>query len=538
MILVAALGVTAGMTGGGIGIANASTRPPRSAVHGSDARALAARMLRFQREHGYLPLKGFETLRRAKAHAAAEAARLAAARPHARGGEPAATEQGGPKVGASWLGPKGPTPPDANGAVGPKSYIEITNGPITIFGRDGSQIATASIQTLTGNSTIGDPMILWDPDTRRFYYSAIGPGATIDWGFSKSANPVKIPGDWCAYDTSYGFPQGTIPDYPKLGQTKGFLTVGINLYPPGSQVATEGDLLWTQKPQGSKPITTCPSADSFASGNFRDLRNQDGSQAFTPVPAIQTDPSGSGYVMAMSDIECPPTCGKGTLLTVYTLKPKKGDPTTPVLSKPSTMTVGKYQGPADAPQKGTDKQLDTLDGRITHAVSGVDPRLGTTTVWVSHCVLGGPGAEVRWYEVIPGTAGKIAQSGAATDPDLFVFNGGISNDRTVDAQGNAAHGEAMVLGFDTSSATRYLAVQMVSKRGGGPQSAFVKVYQSTGPFDPPGTCGDFGCRWGDYSGATPDPAASLSDKRGEVWLTSEITDGDSNRPTWNWEALP
>jgi hypothetical protein len=381
-------------------------------------------------------------------------------------------------------------------------------------------------------------MIIWDPDTQRFYYSAIGPSASIDWGFSKSSNPTKIPGDWCAYDTSYGFPQGTIPDYPKLGQTKGFLTVGINLYPPGSQIATEGDLLWTQKPQGSKPITTCPSAGSFTSGLFKDLRNQDGSQAFTPVPAIQTDPSGSGYVMAMSDIECPPTCGTGTLLTVFTFKPKKGDPTTPALSKPSTMTVGSYQDPADAPQKGTERQLDTLDGRITHAVSGMDPRLGTTTVWVSHCVLGGAGAEVRWYEVIPGKGATVAQSGAATDPGLYVFNGGISNDRTVDASGHAAHGSAMVLGFNTSSATKYVAVQMVSKRGSGPQSAFVKVYQSTGPFDPPGTCGDFGCRWGDYSGATPDPAASLSAKRGEVWLTNEITDGDSNRPTWNWEALP
>jgi len=389
-----------------------------------------------------------------------------------------------------------------------------------------------------GNVSGGDPTILWDADTRRFYYSAIGPNATIDWGFSKSANPVKIPGDWCSYDTSYGFPQGTIPDYPKLGQTKGFLMVGINLYPPGSQIATEGDVLWTQKPKGSDPITTCPSADSFSSGLFRNLRNEDGSQAFTPVPAIQTDPSGSGYVLAMSDIECPPICGAGTLLTVYTFKPKKDDPTTPALSKPSTMVVGEYFAPPDAPQKGTIRELDTLDGRITHAVSGMDPRLGTTTVWVSHCVLGGAGAEVRWYEVIPGKEASVAQSGAATDPNLYVYNGGISNDRTVDAKGRTAHGNSMVLGFDTSSTNAYLAVQMVSKHGGGAQSAFVLVYQSTGPFDPPGTCGDFGCRWGDYSGATPDPAAPLSAKRGVVWLTSEITDGDSNRPTWNWEAMP
>jgi len=164
--------------------------------------------------------------------------------------------------------------------------------------------------------------------------------------------------------------------------------------------------------------------------------------------------------------------------------------------------------------------------------------VGATTVWVSHCVLGGAGAEVRWYEVLPGPSASVLQSGAATDPDLYVFNGGISNDRTVNAKGKTAHGDAMVLGFDTSSTAAYLAVQMVSKRGAGAQSPFVVVYQSTGPFDPPGTCGDFGCRWGDYSGATPDPAAAISGNHGEVWFTNEITDGDSNRPTWNWEALP
>ena len=95
----------------------------------------------------------------------------------------------------------------------------------------------------------------------------------------------------------------------------------------------------------------------------------------------------------------------------------------------------------------------------------------------------------------------------------------------------------MVLGFNTSSASAFVAVQMVSKVGAHPQSGFVLVHQSTAPYAPAG-CGSLGCRWGDYSGATPDPAASMAAKNGEVWLTSEWTSGDSNRPTWNWEALP
>ena len=146
--------------------------------------ALRARMLAFQRQHGYLPLKGFDTLRRAKAHAAAMVAARGATAGRAAG-RPVAPAKGGPKAGASWLGPKGPTPPDANGAVGPKSYIEITNGPVSIFERDGTLIATANLNTLTGNPSGGDPMILWDPDTQRFYFSAIGTRRARSTGASR-----------------------------------------------------------------------------------------------------------------------------------------------------------------------------------------------------------------------------------------------------------------------------------------------------------------------------------------------------------------
>jgi hypothetical protein len=79
---------------------------------------------------------------------------------------------------------------------------------------------------------------------------------------------------------------------------------------------------------------------------------------------------------------------------------------------------------------------------------------------------------------------------------------------------------------------------MVSKVGSNPQSAFVLVKRSMLPLNPPGTCGSLGCRWGDYSGATPDPAADLSSAKGEVWLSNELTDGPSGRPTRNWEAVP
>jgi len=43
-------------------------------------------------------------------------------------------------------------------------------------------------------------------------------------------------------------------------------------------------------------------------------------------------------------------------------------------------------------------------------------------------------------------------------------------------------------------------------------------------------------RWGDYSGATPDPGASLTAAHGAVWLTDAWTSPANT--TWNWEAHP
>jgi hypothetical protein len=208
-----------------------------------------------------------------------------------------------------------------------------------------------------------------------------------------------------------------------------------------------------------------------------------------------------------------------------------------VVSAPDSITVGSYQSPASAPQPGTNNDLDTLDGRLTHAVSGFDPRFGATTVWAAHTVLGGAGAQVRWYELNPST-GTVAQSGVVSHPTIYVFNAGISNDRTCTAT-QCAHGDSMVLGVAASSPSVFPLAGMVSKVGAGAQSGGV-VVKISNTFDRNFSCSP--CRWGDYGGATPDPAASLVAGTGKVWLSGQWTTGGSlfasGDATWNWEATP
>jgi len=429
------------------------------------------------------------------------------------------------------------TPPDANGAIGPNTFVEVVNADMAVYNRLGVLMDTASFNTITGDGNqLSDPTVLWDPDTQRFYYNVWDISTqTMDWGFSETDSPAST-ADWCNYISSFGYTPSEFPDYPKLGQTKNFLLIGVNHYPDLVSNSDRSDLLWIQKPQGSGPVTTCP-PNTFGTGKFTSLKNQDGSHAFTPVPAIQTDPNGIGFVVASSDTECPSLCTTGTLLTVYGLRANPNNPSVPQLSKGHSIRVTPYDPPDDAPQPNPEWNIDTLDARLTHAVSGVDPSSGKVAIWTAHSVKGGAGSQIRWYEILPTPIvhPSLADSGTVTDASLWIYDAGISTDRTCSATA-CAHGDAMVLGFTTSSATSLPGVQMVSKIGTGPQSAITLVTTSPAP-DSSFGCPLLGyCRWGDYGGATPDPAAPQTGATGAVWLTNQ-TSGPSDG-TWNWEATP
>src|SRR5262245_46820385 len=257
----------------------------------------------FYAQHGYLPLTTVANYYQAQDRAAAKAAALA--RTRGTQAAPAAPSASlAPVIGTSWQGiaDTDVTPPDTNGAIGPNSYLEIVNDKVGIYDRSGGAISTGDLSTLTNDTgNLSDPTELWDPHTQRFYFSLFRWTGTfqnprIDWGFSKGTNPTDLSSNnWCTFQTNFGWVNGNIPDYPKLGQTKDFLMVGVNFYASqNSQQSEKSQLLWIKKPQGNGQITTCPAAPG--SGFFDNLKNADGTQAFTPMPAIQTDPNSTGTV--------------------------------------------------------------------------------------------------------------------------------------------------------------------------------------------------------------------------------------------------
>jgi hypothetical protein len=206
------------------------------------------------------------------------------------------------------------------------------------------------------------------------------------------------------------------------------------------------------------------------------------------------------------------------------------------------VAVPTYQMPANAPQQGSSYLLDTLDGRFEAAVAAVDPDHGNAVaLWTAHAVYGGPGAEERWYEVDP-AAGSLLQSGVAGSASLFAWNGAISPDRA-DNDSAASYGNSMAMSVSTSSSSTYPAIQFVSKTGSGAQSALSNLVQAGGANVDFSCSNTAPCRWGDYSGATPDPAASTSGASGTVWLANQYDKTAGNTSdvdwlTWIWSASP
>ena len=487
-------------------------------------------------QHGYLALHAREFARakaaantRAGVSGGGSAAAVAAAAP---------TVSSYANVSPSFEGDyeTGSTPPDTTGAIGPDRYIEAINTRYAIHTRMGGLISSDSLSALTGiptgffGYTLSDPQMMWDSTTQRFYYAAVyfdslflsDNGIAVGW--SKTATPSSG-SDFCKYVLQFG---GDLPDYPKLGDSGDFLLFGYNLFRDFATTYAGSAFAVVNKPPAG---ASCPDVSAFAVHNSGVLHNADGSLAATPVPAnLVDDATGAGYVVADADLSVTPSAD---FVSVFSVTTEGVDPNgipVPAISGPTNVAVPAYAMPANAPQQDSSYLLDTLDGRFEAAVAAVDPgHANTVAVWTAHAVYGGAGTEERWYEIDP-QAGSLLQSGKVTSASLFAWNGTISPDRA--ATGGGAFGDSMAMSVSTSSATSYPAIQFVWKNGAGSQSGLTNLVQASGP-NVDFSCSDTSaCRWGDYSGASPDPAADGT--FGKVWLANQfnLANGSPSSTTW------
>lgn len=508
-------------------------------------------MVRAKRARGYLigDVDRYDALKAAASSYAASAADGSGA---TADGAPTGAA---PTASPSWKGidENDLAPPDSTGAIGPQSYVEFINIQMAIYTRSGGLIAANPFEVVTGAAShfdMSDPQVIWDTHTKRFYFVILNTADdTFFWGFSKTSHPTTVDAaSWCSYTADYGYGL-SLPDYPKLGQSTDFLIIGANIYAnPVTYLGSDIDTI--TKPQTTASFTTCPAPTSFQLNRTAAILNCDGSPfASDPNPGVAAGAFNEGWVAAVPDATNSGAVGS----YVDIIKVTKNPDGTPNVAPAVCVTVPSYAPPPPAPQKSFTTTVDTLDGRLKHATLAPDPRFrdathrdGALALWTSHAVLGGAGSREDWYEIAVDGA-TLLQSGTVTDPNLFVFDGGISSDRRSTTKTQGFFGSNMVMGVTTSGTNADPAIQMVSKVGASPQSALVLVKQSPGAeagfdcFENPFVPGK--CRWGDYSGASADPAASTRGTKGRVWLTGMWSSGtvdplSATWRTWNWEATP
>jgi hypothetical protein len=427
------------------------------------------------------------------------------------------------------LGTNGFSPSDANGAIGPDRYIETVNTTIGVYNRNGALTSLSTQAAWSGDAdSHGDAVVMYSAPDQRFYATLLHVGAgdyQLIFGFSKTSTPSASHSDWCFYTSNFNGRYGTnLPDYPKLGDNPDFILIGVNTF----QQATSylgSDVAWVSKPPKGN-ISTCPDISTFKLGTENNLKNKDGSAAATPNPAKQADAYPEGVVIANKD----PGLGTSTHLSAF-LVTKDAGTGSAVFSAPSDIPVASYAYPPSAVQPGTKYKLDTLDARLMSAWEARDPSEGNQFVlWTGHTVKSSAGqSEFRWYEI--GTGGML-RKGTLSRSGLYVFMGAISPDRNGAA---GKFGSKAGVAFNISSSTRYPSAATVTIVNGVASAALVHASTVS---DKDFTClQGFGvCRWGDYSGASPDPASTTS---GMVWGSAMLMSNSSaSWSTWNWAVTP
>lgn len=436
------------------------------------------------------------------------------------------------------------TPPDTTGAIGPNYYFEFVNSVVRPYDRTTlATLGTAQLDVFSGPSgrAVFDPQVQWSQEANRWFYTAIsndGDTAATNFmvfGWSKDANPTGglTSSSWCRFAIDTG---GAIDDYPKLGHDANHIIIGSNVFTGNT---FNGARIWAL-PKPANGSTACPTSFKIPFFGYNGtagsgLKTADNDTAFTPVPANTVNPTGgSGYVVAADD----PSDHGGTSnqLMVWHVG---GTSTIPTLIQDGNISVSGYGVPANVPQPGTARTLDSSDTRLTQAVENPDPDAsGAEAVWTQHTINGAGGRSVvRWYELLPGNCGGGScppsakrQEGNISSATDFVFNGAISPTTT----GNSA-----MIDFNQGSPANLVSVRVQSRVGTDTLGTMANesTLITSSVIDRDFSCSP--CRWGDYAAASPDPSDSSL-----VWGSNQYNGTESAPPnrlgwrTYNFGVSP
>lgn len=376
-------------------------------------------------------------------------------------------------------------PPDTCGAVGTTHFLAATNANISVYVKaTGQRVLNVSLGSFWNSGQfIGDPRVVYDEHHDRFVVIASNFSNGIWFAYSLSGNPT---GTWFKtfINQAQGSDAGKWPDYPTLGvdangvYTASFMVGGQNLM---SIFAIDKAPL----------LSGTPSLGTVSA--WRLLPWEGAIQ-----PCVTHGSSGGVYLVSAN--------GSNNLRLRQITGPLSG----PSLVEKGFVSVPFYSSAPDAPQAGTQADLDTIDFRPMNA----EYRNGS--VWTTHCINVGGRAAVRWYEVDVNTV-STAQVGTISDPVLSYFMPGLA----VNAN------DEMLIGFSGSSPSDFVGAYLTGRLASDPPNETgppLEYKDGEAPYTQISSSGTN--RWGDYSLSSVDPVDDLGfwtiqeyARLGNTWVT-------------------
>ena len=416
-------------------------------------------------------------------------------------------------------GQSGGNPPDTDGDVGPKDFVQVVNTSISVFDKKGNQRAgfpkalNTLWSTLPAGSACrvrndGDPIVLYDQQVDRWMVaqftnpnSAQGPSGTFPMciAYSQTGDPT---GAYFAYQ--FNLPRSD--DYEKFG-----------IWPDGLYMSDfEGGNLGAYVFDRSAMVSGSPATfidfGSIGAGSGVNGRGNrilpadwDGSN---PPPAGAPDP----FVVSFDDA----FDGGSDRLVVYEAHTDWTTPANSTFTQVATLNTVAFDTSNSCsptfrdciPQPGTSQKVDDLSNRLMYRLQYRN--FGDHESMVVNQTVDGDGnnrAGVRWYELRHGGGNwSIFQQGTFAPIDGINRWMGAA---AMDGAGDIAVGYNVSDGTSTFPGLRYTGRTPSDPLGSlpaGEQTLWTGTTSNTGSN-----------RWGDYSALAVDPVDDCT-----YWFTGEV----------------
>lgn len=438
--------------------------------------------------------------------------------PRDRGRQAVDAPAAAPIPGSQWEGVgnvNGVIPPDTNGDVGPRDYVQWVNLSFQVFSKDGtSRYGPVPGNTLwqgfpgvCGSGNQGDPIAIYDRGADRWVMSQFGFAVTKGGhdappyyecvAVSQTGDPT---GAYYRYAFQLTGATNNFPDYPKFGVWNDAYYVTTNNF--GSSFVGAGIYALDR--------TKMLAGDASAGFVGQQLASQYGGLLPAHRDGPTPPPAGAPGYFAGIDTD---TGSTGSNLLLWKMHPDFANPLATTVSGPTLIPVNTYTfgfcgsnfSDACIPQQGTSMTLDPLADRLMNRLEYRN--FGDhESLLLSHNVNAGSNqAGERWYELRDvATSPTVYQQGTYAPAD------GVS--RWMGSAAMDGYGD-IALGYSASSTTSRPSIRYTGRLGGDPLGSMTTGEQT---IQAGGGSQTGYSRWGDYSSMSIDPVDDST-----FWYTNE-----------------